>query len=98
GGTGWFGEHEPFGSDNRPRPAVVEAHAREPDVIEPLRSRREVVLLLEQLQRQVVEGPHALVAGADRAAPGGEDECGDERKAQMAGHGAMIALCAPALA
>ena len=44
-------------------PAVIETNTRQPDVIQPLLGRREIVFLLELLQRRIVECPHSLIRG-----------------------------------
>ena len=54
------GEQEAVGADKGARSAVVEADAGKPEVIEPGLGGGKAVLGLEQLQRRVIEGPHAF--------------------------------------
>ena len=58
----------PSGETNEPGAAVVEPDRREPEVVDPPRGRLEAVLLLELLERQVVEDPHALVGDVSTGA------------------------------
>ena len=73
------GHHQAVGRDERARAAAVEADGRRLlQVLEPLGGRLEAVLLLELLQRQVVEEPHALVGVHDTSRGQGGDEGGDD--------------------
>ena len=54
------GEQEPVGADEGARAAVIETYARQPHMVEPLLRGRESILLLQLLDGDIVEGPHAL--------------------------------------
>ena len=69
------GQQQAVRADEGSRAAVVQADAREADVIEPCLCRREIVLLLELLERRIVEGPHAFVG----------NQAGDFQTADQAG-------------
>ena len=58
------GEQQAVRADEGRRPAVVHAHRRQADVVEPRLRGREVVFLLQLLDGRVVEGPHAFVGDA----------------------------------
>src|SRR5262249_48318669 len=51
-------------ADKRSGAAVIEAHARQPDVVEKLLRGRKVVFILKLLQRRIVEGPHPFIGCA----------------------------------
>ena len=57
-------------ADERTRAAVVQAHAREAHVVQPLLGGSEIVLLLELLEGWIVECPHALVGESGRSKKG----------------------------
>ncbi len=65
-----IGNHESIRGDERTAAAGVETHARFLQMFEPLRGRLELILLLELLERRLVEEPHALVGKGGR----GDDE------------------------
>ena len=56
------GEDKTFRGDERPRAPRIEADARLLEMEEPFRRRLEAVILLEPLERRLVEQPHPLVA------------------------------------
>ena len=62
------GEDQAVGTDERARAAVVEAHARQAHVVEPICGRRKAVGLLQLLHGRIVEGPHALFRQCERCA------------------------------
>src|SRR6185503_5195900 len=69
-------QHEAVSRDERAGAAVVEAHARQPQVLEPRRRYAEPVLLLDGFRWGMVERPHPLVGASDRC---GKND-GDEKK------------------
>jgi hypothetical protein len=56
-----IGKQQTVGADEGTRAAIIQSHARQAYVIQPLLRRREVVFLLELLDGRIVESPHALV-------------------------------------
>src|SRR6185312_4553817 len=63
------GEDQAVRGDEGRRATFLESQRRVLQVLQPVRGRAELVLGLHLLQRQVVEGPHALVAARDAAEP-----------------------------
>ena len=73
-------------TDKRTGPAIIEAHARQANVIEPLLGRREVVLFPQLFRRRIVECPHSLV-GKDKTRAGQQDKQQDVQvKTDSHGH------------
>ena len=62
------GEDQSSETDKRAGTAVIESDAGETHVLKPRGGGSEVVLLLELLDRRIVEGPHAFVGAAQRGA------------------------------
>ena len=79
-----IGNHESIRGDKRTAAAGVEAHARFLQMFEPLRSRLELILLLELLERRIVEEPHALVGEGGRGCE--EEERDDLETAKREAH------------
>ena len=76
-----IGEQQAIGADERARSAVVEADAREAQMIEPRLSRNEVVFSFSNFKRRVVEGPHAFF-GMEQG------QCGQEKRGRKQNDGA----------
>ena len=81
------GHDQAVARHERPRAAVVEPDGRRPHVLGPARRRREVVALLEGLERQLVERPHPFVGehGPSGNRCGDGDDGGEGRVATAAG-------------
>jgi len=62
-----IGEQQAMRADERAGAAVVQAHAGEAHVIQPLRGGCEMILLFQLLDGRVVECPHALVGAHGKA-------------------------------
>src|SRR2546430_11934706 len=60
--------------NERAAPAGIEANTRFLQVLEPLRSRLEIIFLLELLERRIVEQPHSLIAKRAIAQAGKQHE------------------------
>ena len=59
-------QEQAVGADERTRAAVIHAHAREPQMIQPLLRRMEIVLRRQLLQWRVIKGPHSLFCAHER--------------------------------
>lgn len=61
-----IGQKQAARAYKRAGPAVIEAHAGQADMVEPLLRRGKSVTLLELFERHVVKRPHAFVGNARR--------------------------------
>ena len=55
-----IGKHQAVGADERARPAVVQPHAGEAQMVQPCLAGMEVIFGRQLLERWVVKGPHAF--------------------------------------
>src|SRR6516164_4990260 len=60
-------QQQPVGAHERARAAVVQSHARKPQMVQPLLRWGEIVFFLELLYRGIIKRPHPFV-GSNRGA------------------------------
>ena len=84
-----IGQEQSVWTHERARSAVIEPHARKAQMVKPRLRRHKAVFFLEQLQRRIVEGPHALF-GMKRGRQDSDEWQGAKRKNPLLQEGTEI--------